>query len=200
MVDPQGRIPPGRGCPGGGAARVRGGDGQSGAGRPREALGELKQLSGKVISVWCVGATSTPRRLRSNTFALEWPPRSGRIQAFPEIDRAAWFNLEAARSKLVRGPGPVPGSAARAKRLASPGVVALSRCWLGVVGRSAPRRAGVFAARSLAGISSNIDKLRVGHVRGDAAKGAVTRMRRYFRERAGTRRRVRPRPRPRPPW
>ena len=45
-------------------------------------------------------ATSTPRRVRSNTFELEWPPRSGRRQAFPEVDRAAWFGLDEARAKL----------------------------------------------------------------------------------------------------
>ena len=45
-------------------------------------------------------ATSTPARSRSNTFELEWPPRSGRRQAFPEVDRAGWFGLDAAREKL----------------------------------------------------------------------------------------------------
>jgi predicted NUDIX family NTP pyrophosphohydrolase len=73
---------------------------------PVTALGDLKQASGKVISVWSVQGDFEPNGLRSNTFELEWPPRSGTIQEFPEIDRAAWFNVAAARSKLVQGQVP----------------------------------------------------------------------------------------------
>jgi predicted NUDIX family NTP pyrophosphohydrolase len=66
-------------------------------------LGELKQPGGKVITVWCVQGDFDPAGVRSNTFALEWPPRSGTYQDFPEIDRAAWFDVDSARQKLVRG-------------------------------------------------------------------------------------------------
>jgi predicted NUDIX family NTP pyrophosphohydrolase len=69
-------------------------------------LGELKQPGGKVISVWCVQGDFDPAGVRSNTFTLEWPPRSGTFRDFPEIDRAAWFDAESARQKLVRGQVP----------------------------------------------------------------------------------------------
>lgn len=69
-------------------------------------LGEVKQPRGKLIRVWCLQGEFDTARLRSNTFALEWPPRSGRIQEYPEIDRAEWFSVEAARRKLV--PGQIP--------------------------------------------------------------------------------------------
>jgi predicted NUDIX family NTP pyrophosphohydrolase len=70
---------------------------------PFEALGEVKQPGGKVISVWCLRGDFDTGSLRSNTFTLEWPPRSGRMQEFPEIDRAEWLSIESARRRLVRG-------------------------------------------------------------------------------------------------
>ena len=70
---------------------------------PVESLGEVRQAGGKVISVWCLRADFDTGHVRSNTFTLEWPPRSGRMQQFPEIDQAQWFGIEAARRKLVRG-------------------------------------------------------------------------------------------------
>ncbi len=73
---------------------------------PAEPLGEVRQAGGKVISVWCLNADFDTDRVRSNTFTLEWPPRSGRMQQFPEIDRAQWFGIESARQKLVRGQVP----------------------------------------------------------------------------------------------
>lgn len=66
-------------------------------------LGDVRQRGGKVISVWCVEGDFNPATLQSNTFELEWPPRSGRLQEFPEIDRAGWFEVDAARVKLVQG-------------------------------------------------------------------------------------------------
>jgi predicted NUDIX family NTP pyrophosphohydrolase len=68
-------------------------------------LGELR-ASGKVLTVWAAEGDLDAGACTSNTFELEWPPRSGRIQEFPEIDRAAWFGIEEARSKLVRGQVP----------------------------------------------------------------------------------------------
>ncbi len=64
-------------------------------------LGEVKQRSKKVVVAWALAGDFDPAGLQSNTFELEWPPRSGQIQEFPEIDRAAWFELDAAREKLV---------------------------------------------------------------------------------------------------
>ncbi len=69
-------------------------------------LGELR-ASGKVLTVWAAEGDLDADACTSNTFALEWPPRSGRVQEFPEIDRAAWFGLAEAREKLVRGQVPL---------------------------------------------------------------------------------------------
>jgi predicted NUDIX family NTP pyrophosphohydrolase len=68
-------------------------------------LGQLR-ASGKVLTVWAAEGDMDAAACRSNTFELEWPPRSGRIQQFPEIDRAAWFGLDEARTKLVTGQVP----------------------------------------------------------------------------------------------
>ena len=66
-------------------------------------LGELRTTSSKVLVVWAAEGDLDASAAVSNTFELEWPPRSGRIQEFPEIDRAAWFPIEVARTKLVKG-------------------------------------------------------------------------------------------------
>ena len=66
-------------------------------------LGEARVTSGKVLTVWAAGGDLDADAVVSNTFPLEWPPRSGRVQQFPEIDRAAWMSLEVARIKLVKG-------------------------------------------------------------------------------------------------
>ena len=60
----------------------------------------MKLKSGKLVLAFAVAGDLDPAAVRSNTFELEWPPRSGRTQSFPEIDRAEWFGLEAARAKL----------------------------------------------------------------------------------------------------
>jgi predicted NUDIX family NTP pyrophosphohydrolase len=64
-------------------------------------LGEVRQKGGKVVAAWAAEGDLDAGAVRSNTFEMEWPPRSGRRQAFPEIDRAGWFGAEAAREKLV---------------------------------------------------------------------------------------------------
>ncbi len=69
-------------------------------------LGEHRVTSGKVLTVWAVEGDLDAGTCVSNTFELEWPPRSGRMQEFPEIDRAAWFGLDDARTKLVKGQVP----------------------------------------------------------------------------------------------
>ena len=66
-------------------------------------LGELRTTSSKVLTVWAAEGDLDAGRCVSNTFELEWPPRSGRIQEFPEIDRAAWCTVDDARTKLVKG-------------------------------------------------------------------------------------------------
>jgi predicted NUDIX family NTP pyrophosphohydrolase len=64
-------------------------------------LGEIRQKGGKRVSAWAAEGELDPDAVRSNTFEMEWPPRSGRRAEFPEIDRAGWFSLEEARGKLV---------------------------------------------------------------------------------------------------
>ena len=66
-------------------------------------LTALKQPSGKVVSAWAVEGDVDATALTSNTFTLEWPPKSGKTRAFPEVDRGAWFNLPTARVKLQPG-------------------------------------------------------------------------------------------------
>ena len=70
---------------------------------PFVPLGELRQRGGKRISAWAVEADLDPAAVRPGIFELEWPPRSGRTQAFPEVDRVAWLGLGEAREKLVPG-------------------------------------------------------------------------------------------------
>jgi predicted NUDIX family NTP pyrophosphohydrolase len=69
-------------------------------------LGEVRQSGGKVVTAWALEADLEVSSARSNTFELEWPPRSGRMQTFPEIDRVAWFDLDIAREKIVAGQAP----------------------------------------------------------------------------------------------
>jgi predicted NUDIX family NTP pyrophosphohydrolase len=64
-------------------------------------LGSIRQRAGKVVEAWAAEADFDPTSLASNTFAMEWPPRSGKQQEFPEVDRAAWFGLEQAREKVL---------------------------------------------------------------------------------------------------
>ena len=68
-----------------------------------QPLAPLKQRSGKVIHAWTVEADLDPDSFRSNRFEMEWPPRSGRTQAFPEIDRVGWFGVEEALLKILPG-------------------------------------------------------------------------------------------------
>jgi predicted NUDIX family NTP pyrophosphohydrolase len=66
-------------------------------------LGSVRQSGGKVLTVWAGEGDLDAAAARSNTFSLEWPPRSGRMQEFPELDRAEWLPVDTAREKLVRG-------------------------------------------------------------------------------------------------
>ena len=64
-------------------------------------LPAVKQAGGKIVTAWAVEGDLDPTQLRSNSFTLEWPPKSGRLQSFPEVDRGAWFELQHARRKLL---------------------------------------------------------------------------------------------------
>jgi predicted NUDIX family NTP pyrophosphohydrolase len=72
----------------------------AGSGTP---LTPVRQASGKLVHVWAIGADIDPSAIRSKSFPLEWPPRSGQILQFPEVDRAAWFALGSARCKIHKG-------------------------------------------------------------------------------------------------
>ncbi|GGL87198.1 DNA mismatch repair protein MutT [Streptomyces fumigatiscleroticus] len=64
-------------------------------------LGEVRQAGGKTVTVWAVAGDLDPAAVRPGTFPMEWPPRSGRIQEFPELDRVAWFTLDRAREVII---------------------------------------------------------------------------------------------------
>lgn len=68
-----------------------------GAFRP---LRPIKQTGGKSVHAWAIEGDCDPARIVSNSFTMEWPPRSGKQQSFPEVDRAAWFDLPTARQKI----------------------------------------------------------------------------------------------------
>lgn len=68
-----------------------------------ELLGEERQPGGKIVTVWTVEGDCNPAGLRSNTFQMEWPPRSGKVAEFPEIDRWEWFCLDEARKRILPG-------------------------------------------------------------------------------------------------
>lgn len=67
---------------------------------PFFALGSVQQKSGKIVTAWAFEGNCDPSAIHSNTFTIEWPPRSGKQQSFPEIDRAAFFTPETAREKM----------------------------------------------------------------------------------------------------
>jgi predicted NUDIX family NTP pyrophosphohydrolase len=66
-------------------------------------LGEIRQAGGKLVVAFALQGDFDVTDLRSNTFEMEWPPRSGRVQTFPEVDRAEWFTLPQAREKIIAG-------------------------------------------------------------------------------------------------
>lgn len=73
---------------------------------PRIELGTVRLPSGKRLTAYAVEGDLDPARAVSNTFEMQWPPRSGRMQSFPEVDRVAWFDLATARKKIL--PGQLP--------------------------------------------------------------------------------------------
>lgn len=76
-------------------------------GGPARFLGVFRQPGGKRVHVWAVAGDCDPAALRSNLFELEWPPRSGRIQSFPEVDRGGWFGRAEAIRKIAKGQCPI---------------------------------------------------------------------------------------------
>jgi predicted NUDIX family NTP pyrophosphohydrolase len=66
-------------------------------------LGEIKQAGGKVVTAFALEGDFDPAALRSNTFEIEWPPKSGRRASFPEVDRAQWFSPGEARERILKG-------------------------------------------------------------------------------------------------
>jgi predicted NUDIX family NTP pyrophosphohydrolase len=67
------------------------------------ALTPIKQPGGKVVYAWAVRGDCDAKTLVSNTFSMEWPPRSGKRQEFPEVDRAEWFTMAVAKEKILKG-------------------------------------------------------------------------------------------------
>ena len=67
------------------------------------ALATLKQRSGKLVYAWALEGDCDAGAIKSNLFSMEWPPRSGKRQEYPEVDRASWFTLESAKRRIVPG-------------------------------------------------------------------------------------------------
>ncbi|TGV63648.1 NUDIX hydrolase, partial [Mesorhizobium sp. M00.F.Ca.ET.149.01.1.1] len=66
-----------------------------------------KQPGGKIVMAWSVEADIDANAVKSNMFTMEWPPKSGRMKEFPEVDRAAWFSLPEAGLKILKGQRPM---------------------------------------------------------------------------------------------
>ncbi|GGW63572.1 DNA mismatch repair protein MutT [Streptomyces caelestis] len=65
-------------------------------------LGEVRQTGGKIVTAWAIEADLDPATIAPGTFRMEWPPRSGQLQEFPELDRVAWFGLDRGREVIVK--------------------------------------------------------------------------------------------------
>lgn len=68
-------------------------------------LGDVRQSNGKLVTVWAVEADLDPATVVPGTFRMEWPPKSGLTEEFPELDRVAWFSLDSARTVIVKAQG-----------------------------------------------------------------------------------------------
>jgi len=73
---------------------------------PFHVLRAVKQEGGKIVHAWAFAGDCDPARIASNTFTLEWPPKSGKQTEFPEIDKAAWFDWETAKTKINSAQAP----------------------------------------------------------------------------------------------
>jgi predicted NUDIX family NTP pyrophosphohydrolase len=74
---------------------------------PLEPVGDIRQRGGKRVTAFAVEGDLDVDTIKSNMFEIEWPPKSGKVQAFPEIDRAAWFDLAAAHVKIPESQRPL---------------------------------------------------------------------------------------------
>ena len=83
-------------------------------------LEPIRQDGGKQVYAWALEASLDPATLRSNSFSMEWPPKSGKQREFPEVDRAEWFGLKDARGKILRGQLALLDDLERKLRLSSP--------------------------------------------------------------------------------
>ena len=72
-------------------------------------LTPVKQKSGKLIYAWALQMDVDVADVKSNSFEIEWPPKSGKLKSFPEIDKAAWFNMDEARKKMIEAQTPLIG-------------------------------------------------------------------------------------------
>jgi predicted NUDIX family NTP pyrophosphohydrolase len=70
-------------------------------------IGTIRQAGGKLVSAWAIEGDCDPAKLTSNLFEMEWPPRSGRMKEFPEVDRGAWFHLSEARDRILASQKPI---------------------------------------------------------------------------------------------
>ena len=70
-------------------------------------LQPVKQRGGKVVAAWAIEGDCDAAAIRSNVFSMEWPPKSGKLAEFPEVDRAGWFTLDEAREKIIDGQLPL---------------------------------------------------------------------------------------------
>lgn len=70
-------------------------------------LGDARQKGGKLVTAFALEADFDPTKLASNSFTMEWPPRSGKMQSFPEVDRVAWFGLDQAQAKILPSQKPI---------------------------------------------------------------------------------------------
>jgi predicted NUDIX family NTP pyrophosphohydrolase len=70
-------------------------------------LTPIKQAGGKVVRAWAFEGDADPATIISNSFSMEWPPRSGQHQTFPEVDHAAWFSVEEAKERIFKGQVPL---------------------------------------------------------------------------------------------
>jgi len=76
-------------------------------GAPLVPLGAFRQPGGKIVIAFAAEGDIDPASLKSNAFTMEWPPRSGRIADFPEVDRAGWFDADVAARKILKGQRPI---------------------------------------------------------------------------------------------
>ena len=85
-----------------------------------QPLTPVRQAGGKIVHAWAVAAEVDPGTIVSSTFEIEWPPRSGRQQTFPEVDRAAWFDADEARRRILSGQVPLIDELTRRLRTSAP--------------------------------------------------------------------------------